>query len=316
LIVGPNGSGKSTALQAFEFLNNPDKFALEKIQTSDSRGIGDVQVEIIVTLKVNNHQVIGSASQTRTKMVRRTQPLEFQDSIDKLDDELMYTLREVFKSSRVFSFDAEAIAMPVQLEPNVELESNGANLAGVLDNLRDSEPERFMSLNEELGRWLPEFDQILFQTTSPGKREFSLRTRFNRHPIKANDLSHGTLFALAFLTLAYLPKPPSIVCFEEPERGIHPRLLREIRDGMYRLCYPEDYGERRSPVQVIATTHSPYMLDLYKEHPEEVVIAQKDSHGTRFERLSDKPDYDEFLQGAPLGEVWFSGVLGGVPAKP
>ena len=106
------------------------------------------------------------------------------------------------------------------------------------------------------------------------------------------------------------------MCIEDPEKGIHPRLLREIRDGMYRLCYPEEYGDKREPVQVIATTHSPFLLDLYKDHPEEVVIAHKDEQGVHFERLSEKPDVDEFLQDAPLGEVWYSGVLGGVPVKP
>ena len=33
-------------------------------------------------------------------------------------------------------------------------------------------------------------------------------------------------------------------------------------------------GEKRPPIQVIATTHSPYLLDLYRDHPEEVVLAQ------------------------------------------
>jgi AAA15 family ATPase/GTPase len=85
---------------------------------------------------------------------------------------------------------------------------------------------------------------------------------------------------------------------------------------MYRLCYPKEYGEKREPVQVIATTHSPYFLDLYKDHPEEIVIAHKDKRGVHFERLSDKPNIEEFLQDAPLGEVWYSGILGGVPSNP
>jgi hypothetical protein len=83
---------------------------------------------------------------------------------------------------------------------------------------------------------------------------------------------------------------------------------------MYRLCYPEDHGENREPVQVIATTHSPYLLDLYKDHPEEIVVAHKDENGTHFERLSEMPNLEDFLQDAPLGEVWYSGILGGVPA--
>jgi predicted ATPase len=134
--------------------------------------------------------------------------------------------------------------------------------------------------------------------------------------VRATDLSQGVLFALAFLALAYLPEPPSIVCFEEPDRGIHPRLLVDIKDAMYRLAFPESYGEKRQPVQVIATTHSPYLLDLYKEHPEQIVIAHKDAEGTHFERLSEKPHLSEILEGSPLGEIWFSGILGGVPTSP
>jgi hypothetical protein len=86
---------------------------------------------------------------------------------------------------------------------------------------------------------------------------------------------------------------------------------------MYRLAFPENYGEIRPAVQVIATTHSPYLLDLYKEHPEQIVIAHKDEQrGAQFERLSNKPHLSEILENAPLGEIWFSGILGGVPSSP
>ena len=128
-------------------------------------------------------------------------------------------------------------------------------------------------------------------------------------------MSQGTVLALAILTLAYLPDPPPLIGIEEPERGVHPRLLRNIQTALYRLSYPKQFGEDRQPVQVIATTHSPYFLDLYKDHPEEIVIAQKTSDGAAFERLSDQPDIMEVLDDAPLGEVWYSGILGGVPAE-
>jgi predicted ATPase len=197
----------------------------------------------------------------------------------------------------------------------MELREDGGHLAGVLDRLRDNDPERFEVLNEELGRWLPEFDRILFDTPSAGYRGFLLRTRKGHHKIPANELSHGTLFALTMLTLAYLPDPPPIVCLEEPERGIHPRLLRHVQDALYRLSYPEDCGETRQPIQVLATTHSPYFLDLFKDHPDEIVIAHKIGQESRFERLSDQPAIAEMLGDAPLGEIWYSGILGGVPVE-
>ena len=74
--------------------------------------------------------------------------------------------------TRVYSLDASAIIQPVRLEPAAELSPNGHNLAGVMDSLRDKEPERFEALNEEFGRWLPEFDRILFETPKTGHRAF------------------------------------------------------------------------------------------------------------------------------------------------
>lgn len=317
LIVGPNGSGKSTAMQAFAFVQSPGSFDFAKVMTSGFIGSAHrVQVSIYSVSALGTNVFVSAGFKLDSNQTGRyvpEGPRYGRVRGGQLPAEIKYEIQHTLSRFKLFSLDAQAIAAPVQLNPNIKLESDGANLAGVLDDLRDKEPERFEALNGELGRWLPEFDRILFETSAAGMRAFALRTREGRHKIPASELSHGTLLALAYLTLAYLPDPPSMVCFEEPERGIHPRLLRELRDAMYRLCYPENYGEDRKPVQVIATTHSPYLLDLYRDTPEEIVIAEKHGQETKFQRLSEKPNVDEFLQDAPLGEVWFSGILGGVP---
>ncbi|MGH9798873.1 MAG: AAA family ATPase, partial [Blastocatellia bacterium] len=72
-------------------------------------------------------------------------------------------------------------------------------------------------------------------------------------------------------------------------------------------------GELRPPVQVIATTHSPYLLDLYRDHPEEIVLANKTEEGVSFERLSEQPYIEEILRDSHLGEIWYTGILGGIP---
>jgi predicted ATPase len=312
LIVGPNGSGKSTAMQGLSMARRPGSVEFSSVVTASLKNANDVTVEIEIGWNVDGSIVF---SRSGWQYVDGGFRYYIEFDLNPFPDNVITQLRACLESFQIYSFDAEKLASPVELRPDMTLSHNGSRLAGVLDNLRDKEPERFDALNEELGRWLPEFDRILFETSQHGGRSLLLRTR-SGHRIEASDLSHGTLFALAFITLAYLPNPPAIVCFEEPERGIHPRLLREVRDAMYRLCYPEEYGEKRDSVQVIATTHSPYFLDLYKDHPEEIVIAHKDEKGVHFERLSDKPNIEEFLQDAPLGEVWYSGILGGVPSNP
>ena len=308
LIVGPNGSGKSTATQAFGFLTTESALNISDILTV---GLERETVAVQITWIDQGTEFVAKAVLKNTSSF-----VQWEETKTYAAGVRPSILLDKLTSFRVFSFDSQAIQVPVATSPHPQLGPNGSNLAAVLDSLRDSHPERFEDLNMEFHRWLPEFDRILFETPAEGMKRFLVRTSKGHFRLRASDLSQGVLFALAFLTLAYLPKPPSIICFEEPDRGIHPRLLMDIRDAMYRLAFPQNYGEKRKPVQVIATTHSPYLLDLYKEHPEQIVISHKDEQGVHFERLSDKPHLNEILEGAPLGDIWLTGILGGVPSNP
>ena len=295
LLVGPNGSGKSTALEALTA--SPNTFH-RTVGVTESK----ISVEFVWedTPEGTPHSL--KARDRGTSAWNHT-----------VGDYSRKGLPRELEAARVYSFDAGALARPVTLLPKMVLAGDGTAFAGVVDRLRDDHPERFEALSAEFARWLPEFDRVLFDTPAEGKRAIKLRTRVGGHAIPAGDVSQGTLLALAILTLAYLPDPPPIVGLEEPGRGIHPRLLRDVRDAMYRLAYPESVGEDRPPVQVIATTHSPYLLDLFREHPQEIVIADKVESNVTFTRLTDLPNYKEILADAALGEVWYSGVLGGVP---
>lgn len=216
---------------------------------------------------------------------------------------------------QTYVLDSQAISQPSQVSSG-PLQANGFGLAAVLDDFKDNYPERWEHLLEEMRQWLPEYDYILFDKPQQGQKRVVLRTKRGRHRIPAPELSQGTLVALALLTLAYAPDPPSVIALEEIDRGMHPRLLRHVQDALYRLSYPESCGETRPPIQVIATTHSPYLLDLYRDHPEEVVLAQKEGLEVRMQRLKDIEHYDEILGNSPLSEVWYTGVLGGVSIKP
>jgi predicted ATPase len=306
LIVGPNGSGKSTAMQSFRFFS----------RTNDLRNCRTVGLAESSEVKVNFTGLVDGERFSAAAVLDSDGRFTIENTSFAEAKISFWRIADFIKSFRVFSFDANAIAAAVRTSPNPQLGEDGSHLAAVLDGLRDSNPDKLEEMNAELNRWLPEFDRILLTTPEAGKKSFLLRTSVGQHRLPASELSQGVLLALAFLAVVYLPNPPSIVCFEEPDRGIHPRLLVHIQEAMYRLAFPENYGEKRQPVQVLATTHSPYLLDLYKEHPEQIVIAHKDSEGVHFERLSEKPHLTEILEGAPLGDIWFSGILGGVPAAP
>jgi predicted ATPase len=329
LLLGPNGSGKTTVLQALRNIANlaanpsahelqvaayyaaqtgMSRFSLLSVTAEDRNAV----VEIKLRLRLKERAIIATFHWHPDEQL--TMQFNYEDGTALQQAEAMFPL-DWLGRIQTYALDPSAIAPPSPVNSG-PLQPNGAGLAAVLDDLKDNYPERWEGLLAEMRNWLPEYDYILFDKFEPGQKGIVLRMKKGGHRVAAKDLSQGTLVALALLTLAYLPNPPSLVGLEEIDRGLHPRLLRHLQDALYRLSYPESCGETRPPIQVIATTHSPYLLDLYREHPEEVVLAHKEGINVEMRRLTDIEHYDEILGGSPLSEVWYSGVLGGASVKP
>ena len=80
-------------------------------------------------------------------------------------------------------------------------------------------------------------------------------------------ISEGTLRVLALCTIVVNPWGGSLVAFEEPENGVHPRRLELIADLLSSLVL--DQGR-----QLIVTTHSALfcgaMLKKAREKPEDI----------------------------------------------
>lgn len=303
LLVGPNGSGKSTALQALQLAASRSGFSYDRVQTLWSKEAPQVVIAFADESEDGARYRVVLNSDGRIAV---TYPAGSDPN----------RINALLGSTKFFSFDPVVLATVSGIQPSAQLGPNGQELVAVVDRLRDQDPERFEKLNVDLSRWLPEFDRILFDNPAPNNRELLLRVAESKRGIRASELSHGTLFALALLTLANLNALPSFVSIEEPDRGVHPRMLRRVQDALYRLAFPQDYGDSRSPVQVVITSHSPFLLDLYRDHPEQIVIAERKPDGAEFTRLVDRSDVSELLGDASLGDLWYSGILGGVPLEP
>ena len=306
LVIGSNGSGKSTLMDAGQRLRKLAKLPLLEARSGEGGAAGEVHFRFSGDMKA-------------LELVMLCEPDPAQDTllVEKAPENDWRPDWERFRSrlqgARTYLFDHRAIARPAALSAGLELAEDGANLAAVLAHWEESHKETYESLREEFMRVMPEFDRMKLERIDGGQVKLLMGIRGEHGYIEASALSQGTLYLLAYLTLAYDPAPPVLICVDEMDRGIHPRLLPEIRDLLYRLSYPEDSGLEREAVQVIATTHSPYMVDLFKEHPEEVIIAEKKGGEAKFLRLDERGDLAELLQGGALGEMWFSGILGGVP---
>jgi predicted ATPase len=307
LLIGPNGSGKTSLIEAVVQLRSLAKLpAVPPDRPSASR---PDDPELVFTFSPPH-----DAIQVRLRCVGE-ESCDFLE-VAPLEAPDWPKLQQSLRGIRSYHFEHRAM---LQLRPQpggAELAADGGNLATVLHQLQVSAPEAYGRLQSELVRIMPEFSGIEFNVPADAPVGFGLRLADGSDLVGAGDLSQGTLYTLGLLSLVCDPQPPPLVCIEEIDRGIHPRLLREIRDMLYRLSYPEACNESHSPVQVIATTHSPYLLDLFRDHPEEIVIAHKHGNRAGFARLVDRADLTELLSEGNLGDMWFSGILGGVPDEP
>jgi predicted ATPase len=309
LVVGPNGSGKSTAFKALSVLKSPTHFRFRDIK---SAGIAASVVSVEVVWNPGKTPDAGGVywfPNSEPKCLSLHGRKEIQSSA-----EVMEKMRAEFQGIKTYAFEPSRLAQFVDMRNIGELSEDGSNLAAALTLIRDRDEDAYNGLRDELRRWLPEFDSVGFATDPNGYRSVTLRQKKTAEQIPAAHLSQGTLLAVALLTVVYQASAPTLICLEEPDRGLHPRLLRDVRDSLYRLSYPAEFGLKRQPIQVIVSTHSPYFLDLFKDRPDEVIVAEKHADGTAsFKKLSEDKELQEIIGDAPLGEVWYSGVLGGVP---
>jgi predicted ATPase len=185
---------------------------------------------------------------------------------------------------------------------------DGQGLVGVLDSLKTGDREDLFNLIEAtLKSYIPEIEKLSFVPGSL-KKSLQIRDKYLPQPILVRELSEGTQLILLIITLLYQENRPSLICIEDIDRGLHPRLFQKIIE----LCF--DLSSREDGVQIIATTHNPYLVDEFKDHEEAVLIVEKDKGETTFTQLSKRLENLEAGE-EPLGSLWYSGFVGGVPQR-
>jgi len=304
LVIGPNGSGKTSLIEALMRLRTLSQLAPSERPAGRQRP-GGPEIEVAFCAPYERLRVrLGCVSGVGCDTL----------GLEPADAPEWAQLREELGRIRSYSLDHDAIARPAVANGRTELSSSGGNLAAVLQAMRATAPAAYAALCGELLRVLPEFRALELIEGAGGRVEFALRLAENGM-VPANELSQGMRYFIAVLALAFDPDPPRILCIEEVDRGIHPRTLREVRDALYRLSYPAACGSTQRPVQIVTTSHSPYFIDLFRDHPEEIIISDKHGREARFARLADRTDLPELLREGSLGDMWFSGILGGVPEE-
>ena len=214
---------------------------------------------------------------------------------------LTYTA-EQFERIRLFREWSFGRLTPARLPqkadlPNDFLAEDGANLGLVLNRL-ELDPKSKSRLLKALRELYEGVDDYRLSVAGGTVQIFLQEGNIT---IPATRLSDGTLRYLSLLAILCHPRPPPLVCIEEPELGLHPDII----PGLAELL-----REASQRCQLIVTTHSDILVDALTETPESVVVCEKEKGQTRMKRL-DKAELSHWLEKYRLGELWSSGELGG-----
>ena len=183
--------------------------------------------------------------------------------------------------------------------PNKYLEPDCGNLGLVLNQIRNDYAAKKRLLSE-LKHFYDDVEDYEINITGNTVQIF-FQERGLKSSVPATRLSDGTLRYLCLLAILCHPSPPPLICIEEPELGLHPDVLPNLAGLL---------SEMSARCQLIVTTHSEMLVDLFSNNPEAVMVAEKTDGGTQLKRL-DKKLLAPWLEKYRLGELWSRGDIGG-----
>lgn len=339
VVVGPNGSGKTSVLQGLDLLS---KLCLKNAQDvfADQRELGSLfrrhadSPLILTGCAPGDSSLRFRATPPGSKNDQNPLLQVIQEKFNS------WQLDVHMRSGRQSSWQ---LATTSQLKPDFgstaflrlnparmvgssysdlaipNLQSDGSGLASVLAYLALTHPELFRDLQDEFRRLIPGAIRVRFERvpvtrvesesiavdgdrlTRQVRKEYigeSIVFDFvGAENIAASFASEGTVVALGLITALLGPNRPNVVLLDDIEQGLHPLAQEKLVMFLRKIleCDPN--------LQIIATTHSPFVLDCLR--PEEVRVAyQREDGVTACASLQDNPDFENWKAEMKPGEMW------------
>lgn len=287
VIVGPNASGKSSILQAISVLSwhvskfhstlePPREWSLPLLRSQNSLG----------------NSIIGC----RFEIDDTELDAEFNISKDRFHCDYRFTW-----NFQLLYLEPRKLSIPsYPKDVSLSLPADGEGLSSILAGLYLERPERFSAIIDRLKSVVPSLLNIRVKRVPVEPTIVGYELLFDMkgaEGIPAIAVSEGTLLTLGLLTALSMKDTPQVVLIDELERSLHPKALGELVQQIRRL------QEQDPTLQVVATSHSPYLLDHLR--PEEVLLTSLSEEGHAIvRRLAEHPDYERWKDLMAPGEFW------------
>lgn len=183
------------------------------------------------------------------------------------------------------------------------LSIEGDNLQLVANNIKENYPEIFTKILNKMKQRVPGVGDITTEPTPDGRLILRFHDGSFKDPFIDKFVSDGTIKMFAYLILLHDPNPYPLLCIEEPENQLYPKLLDEL---------VEEFREyTRLGGQIFVSTHSPDLLNAAKIN-EVFWIVKKDGFAHIFPASGDEQIKAYMTEGDKMGYLWKQGFFPGV----
>jgi len=232
----------------------------------------------------------------------------------------MVALAQELGSTRKLRLDVEKLAAPSYSDDETpRLAIDGEGLASVLADLAGRAPTVFESIQDAATQVIPTLARIRTRRAKVYER-VQQEIRIDNEPLAhtvdrptwgqqlildfkgAPDVpaplaSEGTLLVIGLLTALLTEPRPRLLLLDDIDKALHPRAQRELVAQLRRVLAldPE--------LQIIATSHSPYLLDHFE--PQDVLVTALRADGsTACAPLTAHSDFERWKNTTHAGELW------------
>ncbi|OQX24119.1 MAG: hypothetical protein BWK80_22485 [Desulfobacteraceae bacterium IS3] len=172
-----------------------------------------------------------------------------------------FAVCEEMRSWRFLQLNPEVLRQPGSMLARPFIKSDGTNLPAALARMQAEDKFVLNDISRDLANLIPGIlkvevredrtrDQYLIYVHTHDGRSFSSRV-----------LSDGTLRALALIAFKNDSQHRGVLCFEEPENGVHPFRLKNLVEVLRELSTDfSDHEQKDEPLrQLLINTHSPVL---------------------------------------------------------
>ncbi|NIE86295.1 MULTISPECIES: AAA family ATPase [unclassified Burkholderia] len=245
----------------------------DQVVVNKRKGAGYISTQVMddgIT-EIHLHQDGGSSGQPQKIPAHRIPKTVVANTNSAAWPTVLAARREM-QSWRFLSLEPSAMRRSNKMHEESSVGADGGKLASTLYKLQRRDQNVCSCIASRLSEIIPTSDVRVDVDQVRQLLTVEVKERSGAF-LPARALSDGTLRFLALCIMAEDPDFKGLLCFEEPENGIHPAKMNAILGLLKELAVDagEPTGEDNPMRQIFIATHSPALVKL--ESPNDLIYA-------------------------------------------